>query len=178
MKTIIALLLSTVVNAATYTVKTSGGDYATIQACATAISAGDTCTVYAGTYAEDVTLTAGGSGAYKTLQINGTDEVYVLSFTVASYNRIIGFRIQNPASPDTKNCITVGTNATDVYITGNRMYACGYHAMIRESITGKATYVRIQGNTFSYPNSTSSAPDTGVAMSISGDYHLIENNTI
>jgi hypothetical protein len=43
--------------AANYTVKPGGGgNYATIRACASALSAGDTCTVYAGTYNEDVTL--------------------------------------------------------------------------------------------------------------------------
>src|SRR5438552_2763784 len=38
-----------------YTVQAGGGgNYTTIQACATAMSSGDTCTVYAGTYNEFV----------------------------------------------------------------------------------------------------------------------------
>src|ERR1017187_7098510 len=62
--------------AATYAVKAAGGgDYTTIQACANAMSRGDTCVVYAGTYNEHVALPAGNAGAYKTLQVNGTDLV-------------------------------------------------------------------------------------------------------
>jgi hypothetical protein len=45
-------------NATTYAVKAGGGgNFTTIQACATAMAAGDTCTVFAGTYNENVTVT-------------------------------------------------------------------------------------------------------------------------
>lgn len=49
-------------HATTYTVKaTGGGNYTTIQACANAAQAGDTCTIYAGTYTENVTPPRNGS---------------------------------------------------------------------------------------------------------------------
>src|SRR5437868_4977665 len=45
------------------TVKAAGGgNYTTIQACANAAVAGDTCTVYAGTYNEYVNLPTSGTG--------------------------------------------------------------------------------------------------------------------
>src|SRR5262245_35695218 len=125
------LFLAVSVYATTYTVKAGGGgDYTTIQSCASAMSNGDTCVVYAGTYHEHVRLSAGGVGAYKTLQVNGTDLVYVYDFTVNSHNRITGFHIQNPVSPASSDCIAIVNNSTDIYITGNTFYACGYHAMI------------------------------------------------
>ena len=48
MKTICCILfLAVAVNAATYTVKSGGGgNYTTIQACATAMAPGDTCVVW------------------------------------------------------------------------------------------------------------------------------------
>src|ERR1019366_1182658 len=57
-----------------YRVKQDGtGDFTTIQACANVAQAGDTCTVYSGTYAENVTVSAGTAGAYKTINVNGSD---------------------------------------------------------------------------------------------------------
>src|SRR5437762_3354460 len=71
------------------TVKAAGGGgYTTIQACATAMANGDTCTVFVGTYNEHVTVTSGGVAAYKTLTVNGTDVVNVLDFTISSHVKI------------------------------------------------------------------------------------------
>lgn len=181
LKSIIVILLSLVqLSAVTLTVKAGGGgNYTTIQTCASAMSNGDTCVVYAGTYNEHVTLSAGGVGAYKMLQVNGTDLVYVLDFTVSSHNKIVGFHIQNPSSPASSDCITVSANSTDYYLTNNNLYACGSHAMIYETGTANNTsHGFIQGNTLSYSCSTSSAPNVCVAMIVSGDYNLIENNDI
>src|SRR5208283_1094044 len=137
------LLLALHVEAATYTVKAGGGgNYTTIQSCASAMANGDTCTVYAGTYNEHVSLSAGGVGAYKTLQVNGADVVYVYDFTISSHNKIIGFHIQNPSSPSTNDCIGIANAATDIYIASNNFYACGYHAMISGSSAAyTSTYV-------------------------------------
>lgn len=180
MKTVLAILCASLLNAATFTVKPGGGgDFTTIQACATAMANGDTCVVYAGTYNEHVTLTAGGVAAYKTLQVNGTDVVNVLDFTVNSHNKIIGFHIQNPSSPSSSDCIGIANTATDIYITNNNFYACGSHAEI-SGVTSSATasFVYIQGNTLSYPCSTSTSPNVCQAMQIVGDHFLVENNDI
>src|ERR1700730_4177664 len=80
------LLLAVSANGANLTVKSGGGgNYTTIQACATAMAAGDTCVVYAGTYNESVTVTAGTVGNYKTITVNGSDIVTVLGFTLKSH---------------------------------------------------------------------------------------------
>jgi hypothetical protein len=46
------------------------------------MGAGDICTVYAGTYNENVTVPSGTSGNYKLLTVNPGDTVYALSFTI------------------------------------------------------------------------------------------------
>jgi hypothetical protein len=55
------------------------------------MGAGDTCTVYAATYTENVTVTAGTSGNYKTITVNGTDIVNVSGgFTLNSHTKLAG----------------------------------------------------------------------------------------
>jgi hypothetical protein len=164
--------------AANYTVKSGGGgNYSTIQACATAMSAGDTCTVYAGRYNENVTVSAGSVSSYKTLTVNSGDTVYVLDFTINSHVKVNGFYIQNPSSPNSAACVSVAANTTDYYITNNNMYAC--KQFVFEPGTGSnISHGFVQGNTMSYSCSTSSAPNVCTAMAIQGDYNLIENNDI
>jgi hypothetical protein len=173
------LFMAVSLHAATYTVKAGGGgNYTTIQTCATAMSAGDTCTVYAGTYNENVAVTSGTAGNYKTMTVNPGDTVYVYSFTINSHVKINGFHIQNPSSPTNAPCVSITSGGqTDYYITNNNMYACGTY-MIKEDFTSNTTHGFIQGNTLSYSCSTSSSPNVCTAMAIEGDYHLIENNDI
>jgi hypothetical protein len=177
-KTIWCILLVAVsASAANYTVKSGGGgNYTTIQACATAMSAGDTCTVYAGTYNENVTVSAGSAGSYKTLAVNPGDTVNVYSFTINSHVKVNGFHIQNPSSPNSAPCVSITGNSTDYYITNNNMYACA--TFVVEASYANTTHGFIQGNTMSYACSTASAPNVCRAMTINGDYHLIENNDI
>jgi hypothetical protein len=175
---ICCLFMAASVHAATYTVKAGGGNYTTIQACATAMAAGDTCTVFAGTYNENVSVSAGTAGNYKTMTVNTGDTVNVLSFTISSHVKINGFHIQNPSSPTKAPCVTVAAGGvTDYYITNNNLYACGTY-MIREDSASNTTHGFIQGNTLSYSCSTSASPNVCTAMAINGDYHLIENNDI
>ncbi|HYK87916.1 MAG TPA: hypothetical protein VE398_04055 [Acidobacteriota bacterium] len=163
--------------AATYTVKQAGGgNFANIQACANALAAGDTCVVYAGTYNEVVTIPAGTAGNYRTLTVNTGDAVYVYGFVINSYTKVIGFNIQRPSSPNSNACVSVSANAIYWYITNNTMYACDG---IREAFYTTGTgHGFIQGNTISYPCSTSTSPNVCSGMSINGDHHLIENNDI
>src|SRR6202011_2824218 len=103
-----------------YAVKSNGGgNFTTIQACATAMVPGDTCTVYAGTYNEKVTVSAGNAGNYKTITANGSDVVTVQSFTLNSHTKLIGnctapaafntcgFNIQNPSAPSSAACVSL-----------------------------------------------------------------------
>lgn len=184
------LLLSLSAEATNYTViQTGGGNFTTIQACATAMSAGDTCTVYAGTYNENVTVTAGTAGNFKTIQVNGNDLVYVLSFFVDSYNKIIGgttptptstgLHIQNPTSPNSFPCVQINVSATQVYIQNTNLYACGVLGVINVINTAPyASYVYIQNNTFAYGCSTSSAPNVCPAVLAFGDHWLVEGNDV
>jgi hypothetical protein len=174
------VLLGLRAEATNYAVKGGGGgNYTTIQACATAMAAGDTCTVFAGTYNEVVTTTAGTVGNYKTLTVNSGDTVNVFGFVINSHTKVIGFSITRPSSPASNNCVDVTSNATDWYITNNVMYACGSRAMINEQTNSTSTgHGFIQGNTLSYGCSTSSSPNVCEGMFINGDFHLVENNDI
>lgn len=162
--------------ATNHTVKAGGGgNFSTIQACATAMGAGDTCTVYAGTYNENVTVSSGSAGNYKTMTVNASDLVYVYSFTIGSHVRLSGFHLQNPSSPSSGSCVSVSSSSTDFFITNNTMYACG--SFITESNTVNS-FGYIQGNTMSYSCSTSSSPNVCLGIKINGNNHLIENNDI
>jgi hypothetical protein len=94
MKTIITsicwvLVLAVSAGATNYTVKSSGGgNYTTIQACANVAVAGDTCTVFAGSYAGWTQTASGTSGSPITFTVNPGDAVNITSgvnVTNASY---------------------------------------------------------------------------------------------
>jgi len=70
------LLLGLQAEATTYSVKAGGGgNFTTIQACANAAVAGDTCTVFAGTYSGWTQPTSGSAGKPITFQANPGDTV-------------------------------------------------------------------------------------------------------
>src|SRR5882724_9067866 len=102
--------------ATNYTVKSGGGgNYSTIQQCATAMASGDTCTVFAGTYNANVTVPAGTAGNYKTITVNGSDVVSVTgSFTLNSYTKVSGFVLNHTGS-----CLSLNSSATNVIIGPN-----------------------------------------------------------
>lgn len=85
MKTIIAricfiLVLAVSAGATNYTVKAAGGgNYTTIAACAAVAVAGDTCTVYAGSYAGWTQTASGTSGNPITFTVNPGDTVTITS---------------------------------------------------------------------------------------------------
>ena len=87
---LILLLSALRAEAATYTVKTAGGgNYATIQACAKAAVAGDTCVVFAGTYNETPSLKNSGSpGSPITFSVNPGDCVTVRGFNLNSVSYV------------------------------------------------------------------------------------------
>ena len=202
MKTIIKtvcciLIVNLSALAANYAVKPSGGNYSTIQACATAMSAGDTCTVYAGTYNENVTVPAGTAGNYKTITVNGSDVVIVNGFTLNSHTKLIGncptptpgnapaagscgFTITNPSSPNSAACVRWGA-ITDFYLVNNVMTECGSNGyMVGQSYTVLASYGYIQGNTLSYACVNSASINHGECNSIMpfGDHFLVEKNDL
>jgi len=193
-----ALLLAASASGANLTVKSGGGgNYTTIQACATAMSPGDTCTVYAGTYNEDVTVPAGTTGNYKTITVNGSDVVIVIGFILNSHTKLIGncptptpgnapaagscgFTITNPSSPTSHPCVGWTTSTTDFYIVGNVMNQCGTSYMVGSGYTYLSSYGYIQGNTLSYACVSSSSPvsECDAIFGPFGDHFLIEKNDL
>lgn len=199
--------------ATTYNVKTTGSDAntcvqaqsaatpkATITGGVGCLANGDTLVVFAGSYAENVTVPAGGTGAYKTVTVNGSDIVSVLSFTLGSHTKLIGncpekqgtktaaacgFFIANTASPGNAACVSIGAN-TDVYVVHNVMYACATGLGNASNTAGPAittstgsSFIYIQGNTIDYPAATVGNPVfTGIGMLIKGDNTLVENNDL
>lgn len=175
------------------TVKAAGGGgYTTIQACASAMAAGDTCTVFSGTYSESPTVPAGAVGNYKTITVNGTDVVSVLGFTLNSHTKLIGncptlqgtiltatcgFFISKPASPNSAACVFLPNGSSDVYIRKNVAYACGSGAQI---VGTNVNHIFIQGNTLSYACITQAQAGTALkecdGVLILGDHLLVENN--
>jgi hypothetical protein len=163
------------------------------------MSAGDTCTVYAGMYKESVTVPAGASGNYKTITVNGSDVVSVLGFTLNSHTQLIGncptlqgtittancgFFISNPSSPSSA-CVALPNSTTDVYIRLNVMYACG--PIGGSGYPTQTSYIYIQGNTISYTDSTTATLPTtcggsgqpvGSSVSLYGNHYLVENNDL
>jgi len=193
-------LLAGSAEAANFTVKSGGGgNFTTIQACTTSMAAGDTCTVFAGTYNENVTVPAGTAGNYKTITVNGSDIVSVHGFTLNSHVKLIGncpaqqgtvttatcgFFIANTAAPTTAACVSLASHATDIYIRHNVAYACGQGpgaAMIQGTAN---TFIYIQGNTLSYSSVTTAQAGTaikegnGVEFNGGSDHILAENNDL
>jgi hypothetical protein len=200
---IILLLFVLPAFATNYTVKAGGGgSFTSITNCMTQMSTNgpsvsDTCTVFAGTYNETPTVPAGNSGIYKIVNVNSTDVVSVLGFTLNSHTKLIGncpikqgtvttatcgFFISHTAAPTTAACIALPSSTTDVYIINNVLYACGQGpgtAMIQGS---GASYVYVQGNTWNYSGVTVAQAGTavkegnGAEFDSSSNHILYENN--
>ena len=164
--------------ATNYTVKPSGGNYTTVQACATAMAAGDTCTVFAGTYPETVTVSAGSTGSPKTLTVNSGDTAIVRGFIINSYVTINGFEITGNVAVD---CVLLVAGSTQYTVSNNYMHSCGVG--VHEPWGSTATsYGHIFNNRIAWLCATPPAPSavgggcTGIM--INGDHHLVENNDL
>jgi hypothetical protein len=172
--------------AATYTVKAGGGgDFATIQACANAAVAGDTCAVFAGIYNESVTLPTAGTGtngvcsACIMFTVNPGDHAQVRGWTMNSYNIVNGFEVTgtvpgHPTAVDFAKPSTIGAQITNntIHFTGNNVCI----ALERNVIN---SYNTIKGNTISW--CASSAVNSGPGapgIFVNGDHNLIEGNDI
>jgi len=134
-------------------------EHATIDACWEAMSAGDTCLVSAGTYAELPASTRNGSSG-NTLTFKGTGTVNVCGwdFSGNSYIRLIGFTFNNI----TAGCATrdgtvrlLGVN-TKIEIWNNT-FGRGVRAIGQNSLADRCNGCVIVGNFFTNVN----VPDAG-----------------
>ena len=122
-------------NAATYTVKTSGGNYTSPGTCANAASPGDVCEVYNGSYSGWTQSANGSAGGGYIIVRAASGQTPSLTSSVSlggrSYVHIEGFTISGSVS-----CSSYGS----------------YLKVINNSVTGMMTfiadYVLISGNTF------------------------------
>lgn len=87
---VLSLIFSSVVAHATiYTVKTSGGNFSTLQACSNTAVAGDTCEVYAGTYSGWTQSRSGTSGNRISFIAHPGDTVTLTSDAFLSNTKFI-----------------------------------------------------------------------------------------
>lgn len=187
--------------ATNYTVKAGGGgNYTTIGACIGVAKAGDTCTVYAGTYNESPHPTTSGTGsngvcsACITFTVNPGDTVQTLPWTIsASYVIVQGFTITDPtfSSSNGSNCVNIAGGLSGVQVLNNTLTQCGAAAPGQVSSgnpcinSGSVHYLTITGNTISWCSSLSSQmnvsggnPHIAYAMTLQGDHILVQNNDI
>ena len=178
---ILALLSASSIQATTYTVKTSGGDFTSIQTCVNAMSAsgGDTCVAYAGTDAAAViTMKAGASPNVNTLVVNTGDTVNVWGFVMASWSKVQGFTVTRPASPAGNYCFQVPTGTSYAYIVSNTLFECGtgQYMIVSPDSSTASNHIYIQNNTMSFGCGTPAAPNPCKGIVAQGDHWLIEGN--
>jgi parallel beta-helix repeat protein len=147
--------------ATAYTVKAGGGgSFTTIQGCATAAVAGDTCTVFAGTYNETPLPAASGTvGNPITFLVNPGDCVTVTGFNVASLSYItIG-------TPGSGTCTVSGNTFKGFEITGGHVaFVKPFNVIIQNNYIHDTDDICIRG------------PGTNAAGAATFDYIL--NNII
>lgn len=174
----------------------AGKTYATIGACLSAATAGQTCLVFVGTYTENPSIPAGTVGNYITVEANGTDIVFIVgAITMNSHTKLIGNCAaigtqatagnfgncgfsEKPTSPAGSSCITISNNATDIFIIGNSFQGCSDGGSVHENSGSTATSVYIGSNTFAYSCSTPASPNVCTLMDINGNNQMLEFNDI
>jgi len=186
---LILFLLGLRAEAAIYTVKASGGgDYATIQACARAAQAGDTCMVFAGAYDETPSLKNSGSpGNPITFSVNSGDCVKVTGFNLNSVSYVT---LGTPNAPRCTNGsfsysgfeVTGGQitwrKINNVIIQNNYMHDTSDICMKGPGSNlswGASTYVYVLNNIFTVCGTIGAGLAGG--MQIEGNHWLIDGNT-
>ena len=175
------------VQAATNTVKAGGGGtFNTIQACANAAVAGDTCVVFAGNYNETVSVGHSGSaGSPITFSVNPGDCVTVRGFDLGSDSYVT---VGTPSgSHCTNGAVTYSgfeitgspitwTQIHNVIIQNNYIHAVGDMCLAGPGTTssGASTFVYVLNNTLT--SCGGSGLSGGIA--VEGNHWLIDGNTI
>lgn len=197
----IALVCTNAFAATTYYVKTTGSNsnngtspstpFLTIGKCASLMVAGDTCTVYAGTYPEDVAPTNSGSvGLPITFTVNSGDLVNVYGFDLTGKNYITiggttdatGFQwIGGSASfypilLSASSHITVQSNHIGGAASGTNGPSAGECIRNAFGIAADSSYVSILNNTMAWCGQAPVNP--GDVFRADGDHWLIDGNSM
>jgi hypothetical protein len=185
---VILFLAAHGVQAATYTVKAGGsGSFTTIQACAKAAVAGDTCVVFAGTYNETVSLsTSGAAGAPITFAVNPGDCVTVQGFGLGSVSYVV------IGTPGSGMCTTNGLSYSGFEITGGQITWTQIHNVTIQNnyvhntadvclagpggtSSGASNYIYILNNVITECGGT--GDNIAGGMQVEGNHWLIDGNT-
>jgi hypothetical protein len=174
--------------AATYTVKAAGGgNFSTIQACANATVAGDTCLIFAGTYNETPSLkNSGSSGSPITFSVNPGDCVTVrgLNLNTVSYVTL--------GTPNSSRCTNGSFSYSGFEITGGQITWTRINNVIIQNNyvhntsniclkgpgtnrNGPSTYDYVLNNIITICGSIGAGLQGG--MQVEGDHWLIDGNT-
>ncbi|TSC67374.1 MAG: chitinase [Parcubacteria group bacterium Gr01-1014_73] len=157
-------LLPAVASAATYNVRQDGaGNYTTIQACANAAQAGDTCLVNSGNYNERVSTVRSGTASNR-IYIKGATSAKptVSGFTFShAYVTVEGFLISN-----TGTAVSIGGGGNYCELNNNEFLG----AEEGIDMSGSPTGCRIRGNWF-HGNTLVS-----VLITLRGSGHVVEEN--
>lgn len=174
-------------HATTYNVKAGGGgSFSTIQACANAAVAGDTCVVFAGTYNETVSVKSGSAGKPITFSVNPGDCVTVHGFSLGSASYVtIG-------TPSASQCTNGGVSYSGFEVTSSAISFSSINNVVIQNNyvhdvsdqclagpgtinNGTATYVYVLNNTL-----TSCGGPGGLAggIGMEGNHWLVSGNTI
>jgi len=177
------------VNAATNTVKAGGGGtFTTIQACANAAVAGDTCVVFAGNYNETVSVSHSGSaGSPITFSVNPGDCVTVHGFNLGSVSYVtIG-------TPNSAHCTNGSFNYSGFEVTSSAItFSSINNVTIQNNYVhdvsdqclsgpgtisqGTATYVYVLNNILTFCGGSGNVGGAG-GMGMEGNHWLIDGNT-
>jgi len=182
------------------TVKPSGGDYTSIQACANAASAGWTCEVYAGN--SDTAIIsissshAGSAGSPVTFIAH--DAVLVPGWSIgagAAYITVEGFAISTAAFAAYETCsvnhafsmAASGIN-NHICISNNYIYNIYDGQFVRSSYQVNTSYNQVLNNVMAFADVTNTSPPFNhpcattnggqAGVEIWGNYNLIDGNDI
>lgn len=157
-------------HAATYTVAASGGDYATIQACASVVNPGDVCLVYEGNYPERTTASRGGTGPTNLVTFKAQGTVTTQGFSVTgNYIRIEGF-VFNSINSSSSYIVNAAASYAEIV---NNTFQGPYDAFLGAVgiSSNNSESSKVTGNVFDGLN-------MGTAIAFYGTGHLAENNII
>jgi hypothetical protein len=168
------LLFHSPAHAADYTVKRDGtGTFTSVQACANAAKAGDTCLVYPGTYPEHVATVAGGTSETARIVFKAQGAVTIQGFNIRHpYMTVEGFDITGDIAGST-GMITVffGGNYCQILNNVLRDGSAKVAGLVFYDTGGQAaSNCIVRGNRLSNL--------LYVFMTITGDNHLFEGNTL